>query len=417
MTRRVAAWLPAVGTALLLAALPGPARGAESFRSATVCAQCHPEIYRTWRSSRHASAWTNTLFQSALERIRVRNPDSPPPCFHCHNPLRFFLEPDDPKVSIFAREGVTCEFCHSVEFLLQGIEGAGFPRYLVNPEFKFGPYPNDDSRRKAHSTKFSPLHIRSVFCAGCHEYRNRFGVSVLSTYSEWEESYYRGKSVHCQFCHLPDLFDARFMEPGKKQGPVGHGMLGGFSRDLLARALPIRATLTQEGSEARLSIQVKNDFVGHKAPSGFPIHRLRLETTLYDTDRHVLGRGEEIFERILGDGDGNPLHTPEQFFLAARQVLKDNRIAPKEVRRIDQHFPLAGRTPGKAEVALFYEISLADQVPGLASSSVSILRIDVPLSAGIPPNILALIGLGCVVLILAATIVYRRYLLRSRSAP
>ena len=410
MPFRSTVWLLAFGMGVLLAAFPGEVRGEEGFQSATICSQCHPEIYRTWRSSQHASASTGPLFQISLDRIRRENPQLALPCEHCHNPIRFFLDPDDPKAGIFDQEGVTCDFCHSVEFLIQGIQGAGFPRYLVNPGIKFGPYPMaGESKKGAHKTKFAPLHIRSVFCAGCHEYRNKHGVSVLSTYSEWEESFYRGKTVHCQFCHLPELFDARFINPARKKGPVSHDMVGGHSRELLARALPIRATLTTERNEACVSIHVKNNFVGYKAPSGFPINRLRLETTLYDADRRALGRHEEIFERVLGDGDGNPLRMPEQFFPAAKEVLKDNRIAPKEIRKIIHRFPLGGKEPKTAEIDLLYEIFLSDLSPGLRSSSISILRIVVPVKAGISWLFVALIVLAAASLLLTAVLVFRRY--------
>lgn len=402
--------LLAFGMGVLLAALPCEGRGEGDFQPAAACSQCHPEIYRTWRSSRHASANTGPLFRITLDRIRRENPRLSLPCAHCHDPLRFFLDPDDPKAAIFAREGVTCDFCHSVEFLIQGIHGAGFPRYLVNPGFKFGPYPaGGESKKSAHKRKFSTLHIQSVFCAGCHEYRNEHGVSVLSTYSEWEESYYRGKSVHCQFCHLPGLFDAPFIDPARKQGPLGHDMAGGHSRDLLARALPIRATLTTDGKEACLTIHVKNDFVGHKAPSGIPIHRLRLETTLLDENRRVLGQGEEMFERVLGDGRGNPLRMPERFFPAAKEVLKDNRIAPKEVRRVVHRFPLHGKAPKTAEIVLLYDTVLSALAPGLESSSISILRIVVPVTSGIPWPFVAPVVLVAATLALAAVLALRRY--------
>jgi hypothetical protein len=186
-------------------------------------------------------------------------------------------------------------------------------------------------------------------------------------------------------------------------------MVGGHSRELLARALPIRATLTTERNEACVSIHVKNNFVGHKAPSGFPINRLRLETTLYDADRRALGRHEEIFERVLGDGDGNPLRMPEQFFPAAKEVLKDNRIAPKEIRKIIHRFPLGGKEPKTAEIDLLYEIFLSDLSPGLRSSSISILRIVVPVKAGISWLFVALIVLAAASLLLTAVLVFRRY--------
>jgi len=414
MAHRIAPWLLAIGMGLLPAALPHQATAEEDFRSATVCAQCHPEIFRTWRSSEHASAWTDPLFQISLDRIRRESPGEESPCGHCHNPLPFFLDPEDPKASIFSREGVTCEFCHSVEFLLQGIEGAGFPRYLVTPGTKFGPYPTaEGSGKRAHRTKFSPLHIRSVFCAGCHEYRNRFGVPVLSTFSEWEGSFYRGNGVHCQFCHLPGLFDAPFIDPSKKKGPIGHDMLGGHSRDLLSRALPVRATLTAEAETALVRIQVKNDFVGHKAPSGIPLHRLRLETRLYDRDRGMIGQEVELFERVLGDGEGTPLRRPERFFSHAKEVLKDNRISPKEVRRVLHRFPLFGKVPGSAEVELIYDTVLSDAATGLQSSSIPILRIVVPLTTGPSWLLVALVVLAVAILALAAALAF----LRTRPRP
>ncbi|MDA8122103.1 MAG: multiheme c-type cytochrome [Deltaproteobacteria bacterium] len=409
MSFRSPVFLLAFGAGFLLASFHGDAPAEEGFRSATACTRCHPEIHRTWRSSRHATAYTAPLFQVSLDGARRENPQLSLPCEHCHNPLRFFLDTDDPKASIFALEGVTCDFCHSVEFLLQGIQGAGFPRYLVNPGIKFGPYPTSGkSDNGAHRKKFSMLHTQSVFCAGCHEYRNAHGIPILSTYSEWEESFYHGKNVHCQFCHFPGLFDAPFIDPGIKKGPIGHDMAGGHSRELLAKALPIRATLTSNETEACVTIQVKNEFAGHKAPSGIPINRLRLETTLYDGDRGVLGRGEDIFERVLGDGNGMPLRMPERFFPAAKEVLKDNRIEPKEVRKIVYRFPLQGKAPRTAEIALLYEIFLPDLAPALKSSTIPILRIAVPVTAEFPWPFVAFGVLAAAILVLAAVLVIRR---------
>jgi hypothetical protein len=185
-------------------------------------------------------------------------------------------------------------------------------------------------------------------------------------------------------------------------------MVGGSSGKLLARALPIRATLTTNDTEASVTIHVKNDFVGHKAPTGIPMNRLRLETTLYDGDLRVLGRGEEIFERVLGDGNGKPLRMPERFFAGAKEVLKDNRIAPKEVRRIVQRFPLYGKVPHSAEIALLYEIFLSDLPRGLQSSSTSILRIAVPVTAGIAWPFAALVVFAVATVVLVAVIVLRR---------
>lgn len=373
-----------------------------------MCSQCHQEIYRTWRASHHASAFTDPAFRLPYDRIRRQNPDRALSCEYCHNPMRFFLPPKDPRAGIFAQEGVTCDFCHSVESV---IRTAGFPRYRLTPGIKFGPYPSSGKPGKGpHETRFSQLHLTSEFCAGCHEYRNEYGTPILTTYSEWEESFYRGEGVHCQFCHLPELFDARFIDPARNKGPINHEMVGGHSRERLAKAIPLRATLTVRGKETRVAIQLKNETVGHKAPSGIPMHRIRLETTIYDWDGNVLGRKEEMFERLLGDGAGNPLREPERIFTEAKEVLKDNRIGPKETRDIVHSFAPAGKTPKTAEVSLFYEILTPDIAPGLRSIDIPISRLVVPVEEGMSLRSAGILVLAAAFLVLAAGILLRRRL-------
>ena len=216
-----------------------------------------------------------------------------------------------------------------------------------------------------HATQISRLHITSEFCAGCHEFRNEHGVLVLSTVSEWEKSFYRGTGVHCQFCHLPELFDARFIEGKRKKGPIDHAMVGGHSRERLARAIPVRARLSLSGGKARVDVSLKNDLVGHATPTGIPTHRLRLAATLFDAAGNPMDRREEIFERVLGDGTGKALARPEQIFTAAREVLKDNRLLPKETREVRFSFPQGKESPATASVALTYEIQTPDIAPTL----------------------------------------------------
>ncbi len=391
--------------ALLAVSLSGR-RGEADFRSATTCSQCHPEIYRTWRASQHATSFTDPSFQLPYDRIRRKNPRRTLSCEYCHNPLRFFLSPGDPRSGIFAQEGVTCDFCHSVESVTGA---AGFPRYGLTPGIKFGPYPSAGKPGTGpHETRFSRLHLTSDFCAGCHEYRNEYGTPILTTYSEWQESFYRGEGVHCQFCHLPELFDARFIDPVRNKGPINHEMVGGHSRERLAKAIPLRASLTVRGSEARVAIQLKNETVGHKTPSGIPMHRLRLETTVYDGNGNALDRKEEIFERVLGDGAGTPLREPERIFTDAKEVLKDNRIGPKETRDLVHTFAGSGGNARTAEISLLYEILTPDIAPGLRSIDIPISRVVVPLEEGSSLRYAATFALAAAILLLAAVLAVRR---------
>ncbi len=406
-------------------ALPGPARavlmtalllamplrnavhaGEAKFDSATQCAQCHPKIYASWKSSQHSSAFTDPAFQLPYDRIRRKNPRRTLPCERCHNPLRFHLPPEDPRASIFAQEGVTCDFCHSVEAIGSGDP---IPGYRLNPAHKFGPYPpGKGSERTIHSTRFSRLHITSDLCAGCHEYRNPFGVPILTTFSEWSESFYRGEGVHCQYCHLPQLFDPQFIDAKDRKGPVDHAMVGGHSRERLAKAIPLKGTLRISGTTAEVRVLLKNETVGHKTPSGIPMHRIRLVTSLFDAGGAPLGSMEETFERVVGDGAGNPLTKPERIFTEAREVLKDNRIGPKETREVIHRFDLAKTRPAAAEVSLTYEIPTPDIAPGTRSIDIPISRILLSVERGTSPRTLALLALAVVAVLLAAALAVRR---------
>jgi len=376
------------------------------YQSATVCEQCHPEIYKTWYGSQHARSFTDPSFQLAYDRIRRVDPRRSLPCERCHNPMRFLLAAGDPRSSIFGQEGVTCDFCHSVE---SAAVGGNFPRYTARPGVKFGPK-GGRSGKSPHATRFSRLHITSTFCAGCHEFRNEHGVPVLSTYSEWEESFYRGEEVHCQFCHLPQLFDAGFLDASRKKGPLDHSMIGGHARDRLAKAIPLKAALAVSGGQARLTVQIKNETVGHKTPSGFPSHRIRLVSVLYDASGTVLGKKEEVFERVLGDGAGKPLAHPEMVFTEAREVLKDNRIGPKETREIVHVFPAGGSRPAAADVSLTYEIPTPDVSPALRTIDVPIARSVIPARDGgfMPRAALVAAAAAAIGLFAAALLAWRR---------
>ncbi|HEX9190749.1 MAG TPA: multiheme c-type cytochrome [Candidatus Deferrimicrobiaceae bacterium] len=313
------------GAALLL--LPSHLRAAPArtgpFRSAAVCAECHPESYRTWRSSRHASASTDPAYRIPCDRIVAENAPRAIPCEQCHNPMRSLLSPRDPRAVHFSREGVTCDFCHAVP------------------------------------------HATSEFCAGCHEYRNEHGAPILTTASEWEESVYRGTGVHCQSCHFPRLSDASSIGGKRRIGPVDHAMAGGQTRERLSGAIPIRAQLLLSGSEARVLASVRNERVGHATPGGLPAHRIRLTATIHDAAGNDLGRREEVFERVLGDGKGKPLTNTAEIFLDAREVLKDNRIRPKESRQVRFSFPLDNGVPAAALVSLAYEMQAPGAAPAL----------------------------------------------------
>ena len=237
---------PIAGAALFaLLSTPWPAAAlAQTYQSAAVCAVCHVEIHRTWQGSQHASAFTDPAFRLPYDRLLRENPRKTFSCEQCHNPMRFLLSPGDPRAAIFSREGVTCDFCHSVESVTPG---GPFPRYKANPGAKFGP--QGGTGKSPHGTKFSRLHITSEICAGCHEYRNEHGTPILTTASEWEDSFYRGTGVHCQFCHLPQLFDANIAGIAEAPLSEAYGILA--KQDRRKRIEEIAEVQNHSGRDAR----------------------------------------------------------------------------------------------------------------------------------------------------------------------
>ena len=77
--------------------------------SARACGACHEAEYRQWAGSRHAQAFTNSLFAASFGR----KPQAW--CVHCHAPLPEqlapALEPGGKEEPLLA-EGVNCAACH-----------------------------------------------------------------------------------------------------------------------------------------------------------------------------------------------------------------------------------------------------------------------------------------------------------------
>jgi len=93
---------------------------------------------------------------------------------------------------------------------------------------------------------------------------------------------------------------------------------------------------------------------------------------------------------------------PELVFTAAREVLKDNRISPKENRRVEFSFPLGAARPAAARVALVYEIPTPDIAPGARSIDLPVAEVVVRAREDRTAPVLLLAGLAAAAALLAA---------------
>ncbi|NIO16952.1 MAG: hypothetical protein GTN70_08130 [Deltaproteobacteria bacterium] len=346
---------------IVLSLPPLFAYGSISYEPSGSCAGCHADIYSSWKGSRHAASLVNPLFRKSLEEIRQGEPGSGGKCLFCHEPSS--TVPEAPlRAKGTPREGVTCDFCHTVYAARISDQ---FPRFLNRPGTKRGPL--EGAKSTHHGAACWPLIQDAKLCAGCHELNNPHNVGILTTGSEWRESVYREEGVQCQNCHFLKPYREVTLLRKKLAAdePPDHGVRGGHVPMFLEEAFRMSGYIVALDDSACVELEILNDMGGHKLPTGMPTHRMILKARLFDERGFILGEREMTFARVLGDQTGAPLDSPEDMFLRATRVLSDNRFAPKEKRKISIAFPLEKeRERMFATVSLSYELPSKTNIPG-----------------------------------------------------
>lgn len=349
-------WLPL----LLITAPP-------AFEPSAACAECHSGIYAEWSASMHAHSLDDPVFQAAYRD--VTGAEDRRFCLSCHAPLTQHNRDYDFTQPV-TREGVTCDFCHSVTAV--GPESVSPKRYTLDPgKTKRGPFHPEELTEKGHANAYSELHKQAEFCGGCHEVIHSNGFHVMSTYTEWKDGPYPSQGVQCQNCHMPE--DVRFpivdphVVPSTKT-VTSHSVLGGHSRIRLENAADLSLLASRKGAEIEAIAYVTNSESGHALPTGVPARKIVLTARLLDAENRELDRRSMEYRRVLADVEGKeiPNDAINDMFLRSASVLSDNRIAPKETRResLTLSAPAEGEAPARVEAELVYEFN-----PALANGS------------------------------------------------
>ena len=127
---------------------PGAALAAEmdrsGYSSSTVCAYCHADIYESWSRSAHSWSYSDSTFIDGYRQAYVDTKGAAKDhCFKCHAPTTLATKDFEAAMPI-TKEGVTCDFCHTVE--------------EVNLSHPSSPYKLDIGGEKRASMKLDKSH-------------------------------------------------------------------------------------------------------------------------------------------------------------------------------------------------------------------------------------------------------------------
>jgi hypothetical protein len=320
--------------------------------SAESCGTCHKDIYSVWRTSVHARAVSNPVFQELYqEALEVTDGEAKHLCLTCHAPT-VLVTGDFDMADAVTREGVTCDFCHSLKDT--HLTRSRDPFELQVSSVKLGPV--RDAASSGHDVAFSEFHSTSLLCAGCHQFNNEQGVELLSTYSEWELYREKGGAKSCQDCHMP-LVSAHIVDPKVKRVAGAfvnlHQMPGGHSRHQLTKSLRMRILeldRTPQGLAVR--IKVENTGGGHHVPTGSPTRMIILGVEAVAQDQRFYD--ERVYQKIVHDSQGQIVNRDSLVFTKGHSIASDNRIAPFEERVEEFLLPVPGDTSVELTAKLTY---------------------------------------------------------------
>lgn len=349
----------------LAGSLPSAPEAAGLDRPATsdACGVCHKDIYRMWRQSAHADCMENDVFLTAYRETEIREGEKVAEvCLRCHAPLAEIIA--DPSLERKVTwEGVNCEVCHSMVSV--DLSGPVARHTFDLSDVKRGPI--TDAESTAHEVAYSELHTTSLVCAGCHEFTNSEGTSLMTTYTEWRESSAASEGQTCQSCHMWKT-DAHVVDPRIVRVPSAevnlHEMPGGHSLEQLHKALRVALKPRRDGDTLVVDIELVNKGAGHAVPTGMPGRRVILDL---EVDPYVGEpmRETRVYGKFFVDAEGKRITRDSQYFAKGVRLESDTRIHADEKRKEEFRLPVAAETTVSASLRLHYEHAPTGDEAGL----------------------------------------------------
>lgn len=316
-------------------------RGLVSLKSED-CGTCHTAHYEEWKLSTHAHAWTDLQFQAELKKE-----SSPFLCVNCHIPLQnqqeFIIsgmingdiyKPVKKKNPFFDKslqqEGINCASCHVRNGAIIGANG---------------------NLNAPHKVKKDPIFLSEKLCISCHNANAVVTPTLACTFEtgdEWEKGPFFGKK-NCVTCHMPET--QRSLVAGfPKRKSHAHFFTGSGIPKFDSVKTTVFNGLSFEPSNMKsnykladtliYNLKVKNEFAGHRVPSGDPERFVLIKIELFDEKGNVVNQKiERIGEKW-------------QWYPVAKK-LADNNMNPSEVR----NYSFAALLKDKSKLKLKIEVT------------------------------------------------------------
>lgn len=299
------------------------------YNASESCAECHLGIYNKWKDSIHAMSADDPIFYTSyIEAYTISSGQAKILCLKCHASTVPVTKDYELKNRL-SREGVSCDFCHTLKGVKLNDRRDPFIRD-IGP-VKRGPL--EATKIEGHKTEYSKLHLSSELCAACHEYISDNGLSIMETYSEWKASSYAAEGKQCQSCHMPRIEGEISKTSGQKRIINDHNLQGGHSIVQLKKTLLVKIKEVKRLKDrVSVSVSVENVGSGHMVPTGIPTRKLILNCEVRTVKNKVFS-DKRVFEKIIIGKNGEELVKDSEIMLGmGTAITKDNRIGPKEVR-------------------------------------------------------------------------------------
>ena len=301
----------------------GGVMGPTDYQSANRCALCHDGLYKQWLDN-HAMSWKRPTFQLFYQEIlETTGKPYEKECLTCHAPISV-AEETYMVASDIEKEGVTCDFCHTI-VVKEGKQYESRPSLL-----KRGP--RHPAFEGSHGVAYDTSYMRSEFCAVCHEWQSN-DILILDEVRVWAPTRFAAEGQQCQTCHMP-RFQGYAAERGGFERPdvASHEFLGSDDVDFVRQALDLEVEFERDPEFPEIGIVrviVRNKGVAHMTPAGLSWKRYDLIVRIRNADgSRVYWSQMETMKRELADRQGNPTFRDWE----AVSVLSDTRLRPEEER-------------------------------------------------------------------------------------